>query len=248
MIEDIVLVIILAVVGFVYFYYQRRVKKPGPANAEGKLAKWLAGLSSAGSGLAGKTNAPTTRGSSYVDELVAGLDEVYGEFTQETDAIRKEFDRRLEELRDELRREVRAEVAAAVRLEMVRRSTGTFAIADADDGPPPRARRTSAAQEEPQVNAAAEDAVLPLATGATFAIGATSATSATGTSSATGSTRRNARPGGAMESVDGQYFEILDLLYQGKSPEQIAQALKVNLNDVYKVQELLQSPGDHPPM
>lgn len=227
LVEDIVLVLFLVAAGLLYVYYLRRVKKPGAQKAQGRLARWLAVFGDAEHAPA-RPSVHQQRESTYAAELAAGLDEVYDEFIHEADAIRKEMNLRLDSLREELQKQVEEEVQRVVAAHSSRfnpevQTPETFHRMMLTNGSR-TATDSRDTHNHSQVNQAPrvkeEQAESPL--------------SEVDSQSAHG--------------VDEHYFEILDLLYQGIPPENIARSLQVDVHDVLKVQELLRRPGQRSPM
>lgn len=194
MVRDILMIIFLALAA-VYFFYAKKVKQHHAQGGGGKLVQWAASWTDKLT--PSPSSAVSPDWSSVQADIVAALDDIYQEFTDEIARLQKELSSQVEQVREEIREELQVQMRRELgaHLEAVLSSVGTEAV-----------------------TSVANDTVGPVAA--------------------------DSAPTGHDQSSGTDYhFAILDGLYQGKSPEQIASELDISTQEVYIVQKLLQAPN-----
>jgi flagellar basal body-associated protein FliL len=214
-----VYVVLIGAVVALYFVSQRR--RTGPRQG---FVEWLkAGFG--GQPAVSPTQRPPAESSaesSAAADVVAVLEDLYEEFMGELASLRRQYETRIEQLERDYQTQL-----AQIQLELA------------------QLREEIAAQLSPwaqQLLAGnARDGSSAEHTGdAGTAHGERSAVIDAGAAS-----ERIAAPGAnaGVERPVEKYFEILDELHTGKSPLEIAESLGVSLEDVERVQRIMESPA-----
>jgi hypothetical protein len=208
MVEDIVMLTFLVLAGAVYVFYLKKVKQPGPTNAKGKLATWMAAWVNRVQPASSVPGRQPVAWSMVEDEIVAALDDIYQEFIAETSALRHQTEAQIKELRQELRTELRQEVIQELRTEVLHLALkGTPESVAAES---PVSEGSLASGESDTMSQQVKRPIADIA---------------------------------SLQVSGSRHFAILDGLYQGKSPEQIATELKVGVQEVHLIQTLLENPS-----
>jgi flagellar basal body-associated protein FliL len=213
-----VYVVLICAVVAVYFVSQRR--RTGPRQG---FVEWLKSGFGGQPAVSSTPRPPveSTADSSAAADVVAVLEDLYEEFMGELANLKRQYETRIEQLERDYQSQL-----SQIRLELA------------------QLREDIAAQLSPwaQLLAAgtARDGSSAVPLGAPgSADGEHSDAVGAGTAS-----QPTAAPGanaGAERSVE-KYFEILDELHTGKSPQQIAESLGVSLEDVERVKRIMESP------